>query len=114
EAAHPEHLRPFLDDFGNYRAPGSELFSEVKSRVSDFLKEVIRGEEEKGEEGYPERPIIVVSHSMAIRGALAYLFDAGLSDLWHIRIQPAAIIRVQYRDGFAILEGLRDPHDIIA
>lgn len=114
EAAHPEHLRPFLDDFGNYRAPGSELFSEVKSRVSEFLKEVIRKEDEAGKGGHPERPIVVVSHSMAIRGALACLFDASLSDLWHIRIHPAAIIKVQYRDGFAILEGMRDPHDIIA
>lgn len=114
EAAHPEHLRPFLDDFGNYRAPGSELFTEVKSRVSAFLKEVILAEEEKGKEGHPERPIVVVSHSMAIRGALAYLFDASLSDLWHIRINPAAIIQVEYREGFAILEGMRDPHHIIA
>ncbi len=114
EAAHPEHLRPFLDDFGNYRVPGSELFSEVKSRVTDFLEEVIRKEEEKGKEGHPERPIVVVSHSMAIRGALSYLFDAALSDLWHIRINPAAIIKVEYREGFAILEGMLDPHDIIA
>ncbi len=114
EAAHPEHLRPFLDDFGNYRAPGSELFSEVKSRVSDFLKEVIHKEDSAGKEEYPERPIVVVSHSMAIRGALAFLFDVSLSDLWHIRINPAAIIKVQYRDGFAILDGMKDPHDIIA
>jgi broad specificity phosphatase PhoE len=113
EKAHPEHLRPFLDDFGNYKAPGSELFSEVKERVGDFLKELIRKEEAKAKEEVHEGPIVIVSHSMAIRGALAYLFDADLSDLWHIRIHPAAILNVRYRDRFAILEGLRDPHNII-
>lgn len=113
EKKYPEHLRPFLDDFGNYQAPGSELFSEVKQRVSEFLKEIIRAEDARGKEEATERPIVVVSHSMAIRGALAYLFDAELSDLWHIRIHPAAIIQVRYRDRFAILEGLKDPHNII-
>lgn len=113
DAAHPEHARPFLEDFGNYRVPGSELFSEVKERVSDFLKEVIQQEDEEGKEEHPERPIIVVSHAMAIRGALSYLFDVELSDLWHLHINPASIIRVKYKDGFAQLLGMNDPHDIL-
>ena len=113
QALHPEHVDPFLEDFGNHKIPGSELFSEVKQRVSDFLQELIVKEEEWRKEGHPERPIIVVSHSMAIRAALAYLFDVELSALWHIKINPAAIIKVKYRDGFALLEGLADPHEIV-
>jgi alpha-ribazole phosphatase len=113
DAAHPLHARPFLEDFGNYRVPGSELFSEVRERVSDFLKDVLRREDEEGKEEHPERPVIVVSHAMAIRGALAYLFDAELSDLWHLRINPASIIRVKYKEGFAQLTGMSDPHDIL-
>lgn len=110
---HPEHVTPFLEDFGNHKIPGSELFSEVKQRVSEFLQEIILKEEEWRKEGHPERPIVVVSHSMAIRAALAYLFDVELSALWHIKINPAAIIKVKYRDGFALLEGLADPHEIV-
>lgn len=110
---HPTHVKPFLENFGNHKIPGSELFSEVKQRVSDFLEELVLKEESWRKEGHPERPIIVVSHSMAIRAALAYLFDVELSALWHIKINPAAIIKVKYRDGFALLEGLADPHEIV-
>jgi len=111
---HPEHVKPFLEDFGNHKVPGSELFSEVRQRVSGFLDEIIAQEDMWRKEGHPERPIIVVSHSMAIRAALAHLFDTELSSLWHIRINPAAIIKVKYKDGFALLEGLCDPHEIIS
>lgn len=109
---HPEHVELFMADFGNHKIPGSELFSEVKHRVSDFLEEIILKEEKRSKEGHPERLIIVVSHSMAIRAALAYLFDVDLSALWHIKINPAAIIKIKYQDGFALLEGLVDPHEI--
>ena len=112
EEAYPNDAKLFLEDFGNYRIPGSEVFSEVKERVSDFLKDVIQKEDEFRKEGYPTRPIIVVSHAMAIRAALSHLFNAELSDLWHIRINPASIIRVKYKDGFAQLLGMSDPHDI--
>ncbi|NCB42496.1 MAG: histidine phosphatase family protein [Clostridia bacterium] len=113
QKAHPEHVEPFLADFGNYKIPGSELFSEVEQRVAGFLEEIILKEEVWRKEGHPERPIIVVSHSMAIRAALAYLFKVELSALWHIKVNPAAIIKVKYKDGFALLEGLADPHEII-
>jgi len=109
---HPEHVEFFMADFGNHKIPGSELFSEVKHRVSDFLEEIILKEEKRSKEGHPERPIVVVSHSMAIRAALAYLFDVELSALWHIKINPAAVIKVKYIDDFALLEGLVDPHEI--
>ena len=102
-----------MENFGNPKIPGSEPFCEVKQRVSDFLEELVLKEESWRKEGHPERPIIVVSHSMAIRAALAYLFDVELSALWHIKINPAAIIKVKYRDGFALLEGLADPHEIV-
>ena len=49
EAAHPEHLRPFLDDFGNYRAPGSELFP--RSPCVRFSQSHPQGDSRKGE--YP-------------------------------------------------------------
>jgi len=113
QEAHPEHVEPFLADFGYYKIPGSELFSEVKQRVSDFLEELLLKENVQREEEHPERPIIVVSHSMAIRAALAYLFNVELSALWHIKVNPAAIIKVKYKDGFALLEGLADPHEVI-
>lgn len=112
QEAHPEHVEPFLSNFGHHKIPGSELFSEVKHRVGDFLNELIVNEEENEKEGQLGRTIIIVSHSMAIRAALATLFKLELSDLWHININPAAIIRVLYKDGFARLEGLTDPHKI--
>lgn len=113
EKAYPEHLRPFLDNFGFYKAPGSELFSEVQARVASFLQELVPRYENHGKEELPERPIVVVSHAMAIRGAFAHLFNAELPDLRHIRIHPAAILEVSYQNGRAILEGLRDPHNLL-
>lgn len=112
QAAHPEHVEPFLADFGNHKIPGSELFLEVKQRVGDFLNELIIRDEKNDKEAQPERSIIIVSHSMAIRAALAYLFNLELPALWHIKINPAAIITVKYKDRFARLEGLYDPHEI--
>ena len=74
-----------------------------------FSKSSARRQQERG---VSLRAYVVV-FTMAIRGALAFC-STSVFDLWHIRINPAAIIKVQYRDGFAILDGMKDPHDIIA
>lgn len=112
----------FLHDFANFVVPEGESLSQVRDRVVEFLKELLASEStrETFEEMVKQDPVkaierwnaesktvVIVAHSLVIRGALSWLLNIPLNEIWHIDIKPAAIVEVSYRGGYGFLTGLR-------
>lgn len=112
----------FWHDFVNFQVPGGENFHQVKDRTVDFLKEIIpmNMPKESFEELMKEDPgkalnlhdrdsktILIVAHSIVIRGALSFLLDVSLEWIWHVDVKPASIIEISYHRGFGILTGIQ-------
>ena len=53
------------------------------------------------------KTVVIVAHSLLIRGALSWLLNIPLNEIWRIDIKPAAIVEVSYRGGYGFLTGLR-------
>lgn len=112
----------FWHDFSGFQVPEGESMGQVKDRVTDFLKEITEADslKESFEELMKEDPgkainlhdsegktVVVVSHAIVIRGALSFLLDFPLQDIWHIDVKPASLIEVSYHGGFGILTSVR-------
>ena len=112
----------FLHDFANFVVPEGESLSQVRDRAVDFLKELLASElpEEPFEEMVKRDPIkaierwdeegktvVIVAHSLVIRGALSWLLNIPLNEMWRFEIKPASIVEVSYRGGYGFLSGLR-------
>lgn len=91
-----------MQDYSHYVIPEGESFELVRHRVIGFLKELFQKHTEK-------QTIVIVAHSMVIRAALSYLLQIDLDDIWHIKIDPAAIVDINYECEFAMLQGLSAP-----
>ena len=65
-----------------------------------------------GQQGFAERTVVAVAHSMVIHAALAHLLHLNLSDVWHIKVEPGSIVDLDYRCGFAMLQELKGPYNV--
>lgn len=114
----------FWHDFVNFQVPEGENLHQVRDRTVDFLKEIVPMDlpGESFEELMKEDPakavnlhdrndktILIVAHSIVIRGALSFLLDISLEWIWHIDVKPASIIEISYHRGFGVLSGIRRP-----
>lgn len=112
----------FWHDFASFEVPEGESMGQVKTRVIDFLKEItdVDSLKESFEDLMKEDPgkavdlhdkegktIVVVAHALVIRGALSFLLDIPLKDIWHIDVKPASVIEVSYHGGFGILTRIK-------
>jgi alpha-ribazole phosphatase len=112
----------FLHDFANFVVPEGESLSQVRDRAVEFLKELLASESSMPtfEEMVKQDPVkaierweaesktvVIVAHSLLIRGALSWLLNIPLNEIWRIDIKPAAIVEVSYRGGYGFLTGLR-------
>ena len=131
---HKEIYEGLLANYEEYVLPGGESFTMVYDRVKDFLQELYdryeagrdtrqtelnaweecTGDVEEclPQKCDPEKTVVVVAHSMVIHGALAYLLNMDLKDIWHIKTEPGAIVDLDYRCDFAMLQGLSGPFNI--
>lgn len=116
--AYPEEYRQLLEHYSSFHIPKGESFQMVQQRVIQFLSELeqrenieIQAQKEAGKGGdcVYEKTIVIVAHSMVIRSALSYLLNISLDDIWHIKLNPAAIADVDYRYGYAMLQQLNCP-----
>lgn len=112
----------FWHNFANFEVPEGESMQQVKDRTVDFLKEIFPSDPAEGsfDEIMKEDPkkavdlhdsndktIVVVAHSIVIRGALSYMLNIPLEAIWHIDVKPASRTEVSYHAGFGVLTGLR-------
>lgn len=98
-----EHYEKLMADYNHYTVPGGESFCQVQARVKEFLDELWS---EKAEEA---GTYIIVAHSMVIRGALSHLLEIPLDAIWHLRIEPGAVVDVAYDCNYGMLQGLYLP-----
>jgi len=97
-----DEYESLINNYNRYVIPQGESFEMVYHRVVTFLKETFKN--------HPaEQTIVFVAHSMVILAALAYLLQIELDDIWHIKINPAAIVDVHYEAEFGMLQGLKAP-----
>ncbi len=122
EELYGEGYDQFWHDFANFDVPEGENLGQVKERVVDFLncicangttkkslRELMKEDPEKvlEQQHKKSRTVIIVAHALVIKSALSFLLNMPLDKIWHIDIQPAAIVQVSYHNGFGVLTELR-------
>lgn len=110
----------FMADYERYVIPEGESCFLVYQRVGQFLKDIyeeFEGSEQRGKGSEQrakrsEQTVVVVAHSMVIHTALSHLLKTALEEMWHMKIEPGAIVDLDWRCGFAMLQGLSGPLNI--
>ncbi len=91
---YPRVLDRLFGDLEHFTVPEGESIDHVTARVGEFLDEI------KEEEG----AVLLVTHSMLTHTALSCLLDLPRNDMWHFKIDPCMLIRVDYHDGYGVLK----------
>lgn len=130
-----EIYQALMNDYEQYRIPEGESCMMVRERVKQFLVDLYEEFERGAEEGdvapwgepekdmdpesvpvnsaaKREKTVIVVSHSMAIHMGLSWLLHQEPHEIWHIKLEPGAIVDVDWRFEFAMLQGISGPLQI--
>ena len=101
EERYSDYFKAYMADYANYRIPKGESFSDVSQRLSRFIKPLLSG---KG-------TMVLVTHGMVMKAAIALLLGMTSEAVWHFRTEPATILEVDYREGYGVLVELTSPMD---
>ena len=91
---YPEVVTRIFNDLENFTVPGGENTDDVTARAGSFLDEI---KEEAG-------AVLMVTHSMFMHTAMSYLLDLPRRDMWHFKIDPCMVVRIDYKDGFGVMK----------
>lgn len=96
---HRDHFNSYMADYSNYKIPEGESFQDVYTRLSSFIKPLL----------VKEGTIILVTHGMVMKAAIAYLLGIELNAVWHFNTKPATILEIDYRENYGVLVELTGP-----
>ncbi len=86
----------------DFRPPGGESYEEVLSRIDALMVDIV--------DRYPEKKIIVVTHSVVIRAAVINTTKASTDSYFHMDPQPCGITTIDIwpSDGLRIMRGFNE------
>ena len=93
---YPDVVDRIFGDLNNFTVPEGENTADVTARAASFLDEI------KEEDG----SVLIITHSMFMHTTMSYLLDLPREDMWHFKIDPCMIVRIDYKDGFGVLKGM--------
>ncbi|MCP2029434.1 alpha-ribazole phosphatase [Flavobacterium sp. HSC-32F16] len=82
----PEELNPWMEDFVNIPVSNGESFTELHSRVGDFLLHQI---------SEIKRPVIIVAHAGIIRSILCHQTALPLKEAFQNKVDFGEVIRIE-------------------
>ncbi len=81
-----------------YHLPGLESHCEIKNRMKEEILQII-------EENKKRKKIIIVSHGVAIKAFLSFLYDRKLEEVIHeIKLKNCSISEIDYSEGIFKIE----------
>ena len=92
---YPEEYAAWNRDFDDWRIPGGECFSDVRSRVDAFVKDLPG-----------EGTVLVAAHKGTLGHLTASLLHLPLEGYWHFVFEQDCISCIDMEDGYAILRYL--------
>jgi alpha-ribazole phosphatase len=84
----PEALNLWMTDFVNVRVSNGESFTDLHSRVVDFMNAELQISNSK--------PIIIVAHAGVIRSFLCKIMDLPLADAFQNKVDFGAVIKIEF------------------
>lgn len=94
---YPDVVNKLFGDLENFAVPGGgENTNDVTARAAGFLDEI------KDEDG----SVLIVTHAMFMHTAMSYLLNLPRKEMWHFKIDPCMIVRVDYKDGFGVMKSM--------
>lgn len=93
---HSEVVTRLFGDLENFTVPGGENTNDVTERAASFLDEI------KEKDG----AVLIVTHAMFMHTAMSYLLDMPRNSMWHFKIDPCMVVRIDYKDGFGVLKSM--------
>lgn len=89
EKAYPEVWKQYIARTADFRFPGGETGQEVRSRIAEFLEEIIKT--------HGEENILIVSHDGLIRVCMTYILDIPVYRRGDFRIDLCGMTQFDYQ-----------------
>ena len=83
----PDELNPWMVDFVTIRVPNGESFTDLHSRVIDFMHNELQQTNSK--------PVIIVAHAGIIRSFLCHISALPLRDAFKNKVDFGAVIKIE-------------------
>ena len=83
----PDELIPWMADFVTIRVPNGESFTDLHSRVVDFIQSELHNTHSK--------PVIIVAHAGVIRSFLCHISALPLKDAFKNKVDFGAVIKIE-------------------
>lgn len=96
EKQFPDIVNRIFGNLENYTVPEGENTDDVTARAASFLDEI------KEDDG----AVLIVTHAMFMHTAMSYLLDIPRNQMWHYKIDPCMIVRIDYKNNFGVLKGM--------
>lgn len=93
---YPDVVKNLFGDMENFRVPGGENAKDVAERAGSFLDEI------KEEDG----SVLIVTHAMLMHSAMSCLLNMPRNEMWHFKIDPCMVVRIDYKDGYGVLKSM--------
>ncbi len=93
---YPTELNAWNTDFSNYRIPGGESFSDVRTRVDEWVREIPRGDGD----------MLLVAHKGTLGHMMASLLGMPLEGYWNFVFEQGCYGCIDLEDGYAIVRKL--------
>jgi broad specificity phosphatase PhoE len=104
QARWPDEWTTWHTDMMAAAPPGGETTAQAAVRVGAALDDIVRAAD--------GRTVVVVAHGGTLRVLLHLAIGLGSEVLWRIRMDPASLSELSYRDGRARLTYLNDTHHL--
>ena len=83
----PDELNPWMADFVTIRVPNGESFTDLHTRVVDFIQSELHSTHSK--------PVIIVAHAGIIRSFLCHISALPLRDAFKNKVDFGAVIKIE-------------------
>ncbi|MFV8363512.1 alpha-ribazole phosphatase [Flavobacterium sp. ZT3P35] len=83
----PDELNSWMADFVTIRVPNGESFTDLHSRVVDFIQSEFQNTHSK--------PVIIVAHAGVIRSFLCHISALPLKDAFKNKVDFGAVIKIE-------------------
>ena len=83
----PDELNPWMANFVTIRVPNGESFTDLHTRVVDFIQSEFQNTHSK--------PVIIVAHAGVIRSFLCHISALPLKDAFKNKVDFGAVIKIE-------------------
>lgn len=92
-----EFYKLWCEDYFNYEIPKGESLKILKSRVEEFIKEILKSHKDD---------LIIVSHEGVMKVIMLYLMNLPIENFWSFYCGNGSVVEIIYENNFGYIKQL--------